>query len=78
MPTFSGRVTHVPNAGLALAQVTPADTGNYTVQVTGRNSAGDQMALRRSASARLRSAVLVTWVLCWLCVCVCVRACVRA
>ena len=49
MPAFSGRVTHVPNAGLALTHVTPADTGNYSVQVTGRNSAGDQMTLRRSA-----------------------------
>ena len=85
MPAFSGRVTHVPNAGLALAHVTLADTGNYSVQVTGRNSAGDQLTLRRSAFLHVlgplcwslgfhAASVFVCLFVC-LCVCVCVCVC---
>ena len=53
LPAFSQRATHLPNAGIALSHVTVADTGNYSVEVTGRNSGGGQFALRRSVFVKV-------------------------
>lgn len=49
LPAFSQKASNVPNAGIALRQVTVADTGNYSVEVTGRNSTGVQFTLHRYA-----------------------------
>nr|KAG5712382.1 hypothetical protein BaRGS_023961 [Batillaria attramentaria] len=39
-PTYSSRVQHVPQTGLVLQHVTASDSGNYTVEVNVRSSAG--------------------------------------
>ena len=49
LPAYQQKASNVPNAGIALRQVTPSDTGNYSVEVTGRNSNGVQFMLHRSA-----------------------------
>ena len=49
LPAYQQKASNVPNAGIALRQVTPSDTGNYSVEVTERNSNGVQFMLHRSA-----------------------------
>ena len=49
LPAYQQKSSNVPNAGIALRHVTSSDTGNYSVEVTGRNSNGFQFMLHRSA-----------------------------
>ena len=53
LPAFSHRVTHIPVTGIALSQVVVADTGNYSVQITGHNSTGSFFTLRREMTLQV-------------------------
>ena len=92
LPAFSSRVRYVPGAGITLTRVTVADSGNYSVEVSGRDGSGAFFKTRRTVvlqiGGQMSSLVLpgTRFGLCFeerlLCVrvhsCVCVRACLRA
>ena len=48
LPAFSSRVRYVPGAGITLTRVTVADSGNYSVEVSGRDGSGAFFKTRRA------------------------------
>ncbi|KAL8577456.1 hypothetical protein ACOMHN_021908 [Nucella lapillus] len=52
-PAFADRVTHVDDASITLGPVIPADSGNYTVQVTGSSVAGHHYELRQTVYVQI-------------------------
>ena len=80
MPSFSGRVEHVQTGGLYMEQVEVADTGNYSIQVSGHDPAGVFFTLRHTAVVRVGGECVVACSLpvrVCACVCVCVRVYMR-
>ena len=59
MPSFSGRVEHVQTGGLYMEQVKVADTGNYTIEVSGHDTAGAFFTLRHTALVRVGGECIV-------------------
>ena len=48
LPAVSSRVRYVPGAGITLTRVTVADSGNYSVEVSGRDGSGAFFKTRRT------------------------------
>ena len=63
--SFSNRVQHVGQGGLLLKTVDVADTGNYSIEVSGYNDSGVFFSLRRTAVVRVGG----KWVFCCCCCC---------
>ena len=87
LPAFSSRVRYVPGAGITLTRVTVADSGNYSVEVSGRDGSGAFFKTRRAVvlqiGGQLSSLVLPgsRFGLCleqevFVCACVHVHSCV--
>ena len=53
MPAFSGRVQHVATGGLFLSHVQVADSGNYSIRVSGHDGGGAFFTLSHTARVRV-------------------------
>ena len=55
MPSYSGRVEMMSNAGLVIRHVTTSESGNYSVEINGLDASGSFTVLRRTAQVTVSS-----------------------